>query len=111
MSSQPESDSSRVKQSREPLQEVPLSGGQLTPGIVRVGETVRRPPKGNAAFVRELLLFLEEQGHSFAPRFLGIDEQDREILSYMEGDTFSDSGSRLPDDLLVEAARVIRGLH
>lgn len=111
MSSRSESDSNRSKQSGEPFQEIPLVGGQLTPGIMRVGETVRRPPKGNTAFVRELLLFLEEQGYRFAPRFLGMDEQGREILSYMEGDTFSDSGSRLPDDLLVEAARVIRGLH
>jgi hypothetical protein len=27
---------------REPLAEFPLMGGQLTPGIVRVGNTVRR---------------------------------------------------------------------
>ena len=111
MRGQQKSDSSRVKQSEESFQEILLVGGQLTPGIVRVGKTVRRPPKGNAAFVRELLLFLEKQGYGFAPRFLGMDEQGREILSYMEGDRFSDSGSRLPDDLLVEAARVIRGLH
>jgi len=32
---------------REPLAEIPLSGGRLTPGIVRVGSTVRRPAKGN----------------------------------------------------------------
>jgi hypothetical protein len=47
---------------REPLAEIPLSGGQLTPGIIRVGNTVRRPSKGNAAFVHDLLLFLEGQG-------------------------------------------------
>ncbi len=46
---------------RETLAEIPLSGGRLTPGIVRVGNTVRRPPKGNAAFVHDLLLFLRGQ--------------------------------------------------
>lgn len=46
---------------RDPLAEISLSGGRLTPGIVRVGNTVRRPPKGNAAFVHDLLLFLEDQ--------------------------------------------------
>ncbi len=92
-------------------QEIPLLGGQLTHGIVRVGDTVRRPPKCNAAFVHELLLFLEDQGCSFAPRFLGIDEQGRDMLSYMEGHTLPGSGSCLSDDLLVQAARVIRRLH
>ena len=46
---------------REILAEIPLAGGQLTPGIVRVGNTVRRLPKGNASFVHELLLWLESQ--------------------------------------------------
>jgi len=59
------------------LAEIPLLGGQLTPGIVRVGNTVRRPAKGNAAFVHDLLLFLEDQGFPFAPRFFGRDEQGR----------------------------------
>jgi hypothetical protein len=95
----------------EALEELPLPGGQLTPGIVRVGETVRRPPKSNAAFVRELLLWLESQGFSYAPRFLGRDEQDRDILSYLEGHTWSGSGSTLPDELLIQAAQVIRQYH
>lgn len=96
---------------REPLAEIPLLGGQLTPGIVRVGNTVRRPPKGNAAFVHELLLFLEQQDFPFAPRFLGMDEQGRDILSYLEGQTWSDSGAELSDDLLVQATQAIRQYH
>jgi hypothetical protein len=40
---------------REPLAEIPLLGGQLTLGIVR------RPAKGNAAFVHDLLLFSSEK--------------------------------------------------
>jgi Phosphotransferase enzyme family len=96
---------------RESLAEIPLVGGQLTPGIVRVGNTVRRLPKGNVAFVRELLLWLENQGFDFAPRFLGMDERGREILSYLEGQTWSDSGSELSDDLLLQAAQAIRRYH
>jgi thiamine kinase-like enzyme len=96
---------------REPLAEIPLLGGQLTPGIVRVGNTVRRPSKDNAAFVHDLLLFLEGQGFPFAPRFLGMDSRCREILSYLEGETWSDSGSRLSDERLVQAARAIRRYH
>ena len=96
---------------REPLAEIPLLGGQLTPGIVRVRNTVRRPPRGNAAFVHDLLLFLEDQGFPFAPRFFGRDEQGRDILSYLDGAIWPDSGSKLPDALLEQAARAIRRYH
>ena len=96
---------------RETLAEIPLLGGQLTPGIVRVGNTVRRPAKGNAAFVHDLLLFLEDQGFPFAPRFFGRDEQGRDILSYLEGETWPGSGSRLSDGLLEQADRAIRRYH
>jgi len=92
-------------------EENPLLGGQLTPGIVRMGNTVRRLPKGNAAFVHDLLLFLEDQGFLFALRFLGMDEQGRERLSYLEGQTWPDCGSELSDDLLVQAAQAIRQYH
>ena len=95
----------------EPQTEIPLLGGQLTPGIVRVGNTVRRLPKGNVAFVHDLLVFLEDQGFPFVPRFFGMDEQGREILSYLEGEIWPDSGSGLSDDLLEQAARAIRRYH
>ncbi|HEY0754521.1 MAG TPA: phosphotransferase [Ktedonobacteraceae bacterium] len=93
------------------LKEIPLLGGRLTPGIVRLGNTVRRPAKGNAAFVHSLLLFLEGQGFPFAPRFLGTDEQGRDILSCLEGQTAPGSGSGLSDNLLMQAARIIRAYH
>jgi hypothetical protein len=96
---------------REPLAEIPLSGGRLTSGIVRVGNTVRRPAKDNAEFVHDLLLWLEEQGFPFTPRFLGVDEQGRDILTYLSGQTWPDSGSRLSDDLLVQVASIIRTYH
>ena len=95
----------------ESFQEIPLQGGRLTPGIVRVGNTVRRPPKSNAAFVHDLLLFLERQGFRYAPRFLGMDERGREILGYLEGQAWPDSGSRLSDDMLVQVAQIIRSYH
>jgi len=100
-----------IEPQREPLAEIQLQGGQLTPGIVRVGSTVRRPSKGNAAFVHSLLLWLENQGFSFAPRFLGMDSRGREILSYLEGESWPDSGSKLSDDLLVQASQAIRLYH
>lgn len=51
----------------------------------RVGDTVRRPPGPNPAFVRDLLRFLERQSFDAAPRFLGVDEQGRDIVTFAEG--------------------------
>ena len=42
--------------------EVPLRGGRVTAGVVRVGETVRRPPTANSDFVKRLLRHLADQG-------------------------------------------------
>jgi Ser/Thr protein kinase RdoA (MazF antagonist) len=40
-----------------------------------------------------------------------MDSRGREILSYLEGETWPDSGSGLSDDLLEQAARAIRRYH
>lgn len=61
-----------------------LSGGYVN-AVVRVGETVRRPAPERAEFVHALLLYLEDRGWSGAPRFLGVDENDRQMLSYLHG--------------------------
>ena len=55
-------------------------------GIVRVGDTVRRPPRESSGAIRALLLHLERVGFDGAPRFLGIDEQGRDVLTYLEGE-------------------------
>jgi hypothetical protein len=62
--------------------EYPLRGGSVST-VVRVGDTVRRPP--GRRFVRELLGFFERSGWGAAPRFLGTDEQGREILTFVAG--------------------------
>lgn len=62
-------------------------------------------------FVHDLRLFLEDQGFPFAPRFLGMDEQGRAILRYLAGETWPGSSSGISDDLLEQAARVIRRYH
>jgi Ser/Thr protein kinase RdoA (MazF antagonist) len=60
---------------------------------VRVGDTVRRPPSET---VRRVLERLEAAGFDAAPRFLGSDEQGRDVLTYLEGDTFTDRGRMHP---------------
>ena len=90
--------------------EIPLKGGRVTQGVVRVGDTVRRPIGRHSAFVHELLRHLESIDFPHAPRFVGIDSQGREILSYLEGwvppdlEAFSDAQMRA-------AARIIKRYH
>ncbi|MBA9004037.1 phosphotransferase [Thermomonospora cellulosilytica] len=98
-----------VEQGRE----VVLGGGDVTEGVVRVGETVRRPLRAHSSAVHGLLRHLELVGFAGAPRFLGIDEQGREVLTYLEGEA---PGRPLPeyaatDDALVGVARLLRGFH
>ncbi len=71
----------------EELDEI-LAGGSTNAGLViRVGDTVRRPLRPTSASAHALLEHLERVGFSGAPRFLGIDQLGREILSYVPGAT------------------------
>jgi phosphotransferase family enzyme len=96
----------------EPAEEL-LVGDGVTPGIVRVGETVRRPRRPFNATVQAFLSHLHANGFTAAPRPLGFDDQDREVLSYVAGDVPREP---LPDwatgvDVLADLARLIRAEH
>lgn len=99
-----------VSPQRSTNAEIPLSGGHSTNGIVRIGETVRRPLNSNSEFIHNLLLLLEKKGYTHSPKFLGIDEKGREILTYIEG--------RIPrgdmvwtEEQLLCIVRMIKGFH
>jgi hypothetical protein len=66
--------------------EIPLAGGDVTEGVVRVGDTVRRPVGPHSPLVHALLAHLESIGFEGAPRFLGVDRAGREVLSYVDGE-------------------------
>ncbi|WP_040952051.1 aminoglycoside phosphotransferase family protein [Gorillibacterium massiliense] len=91
-----------------------LSGGNIN-NVVRVGETVRRNAKPNP-FVHELLEHLEKIGYPYSPRYIGIDDKGREVLSYLDGVV---SGNEYPeidkymwsDEVLVELAKLLRKYH
>ena len=59
-----------------------MQGGRITPGVVRIDNTVRRPAGPRTA---DLLRLLEARGFAGAPRYLGADDEGREILSYLDG--------------------------
>ena len=90
--------------------EIPLLGGDVTEGIVRVGDTVRRPLNPNSPLIHALLTHLEAAGFTGAPRFLGIDAAGREVLSYIKGEV---AGRPRPpwigdEDRTVSVARLVR---
>lgn len=91
--------------------EVPLSGGRITQGVVRVDDTVRRPSQPNSELVRGLLARLAELGLELAPRYLGVDEQGREMFSYLAGEVPAELDAGFDDTTLVAAARLIRRFH
>jgi hypothetical protein len=92
-------------------EEVPLLGGMSTPGVVRVGDTVRRPIGANSDYVHGLLLLLERCGFEGAPRFLGLDPQGREVLSFVEGFAPPHNGFELTEQAVRAGARLVRDVH
>ncbi len=91
--------------------EVLLAGGNSNPEVVRVGDTVRRKQGASSMAVHGLLRFLNDHGFTQAPRFLGVDEQGREILSYIEGRCGVLPEYWTDEKYLVSAAVLLRDLH
>jgi aminoglycoside phosphotransferase len=101
-----------------PVRETPLLGGTANRGqVVRVGDTVRRPLRPNSPATHALLEHLERVGFSAgskgAPRFLGVDEQGREVLSYLPGDTVTAPYPvwSMTDAALDSVARLLKRYH
>ncbi|MFG2216524.1 phosphotransferase family protein [Streptomyces sp. NPDC048685] len=90
--------------------EVPLSGGRITTGVVRVGNTVCRPATASSLFVAELLGDLRRQGFAGAPRHLGFDMAGREILSYLPGRVPA-RFQRWTDPQVAAAGSLLRAFH
>jgi Ser/Thr protein kinase RdoA (MazF antagonist) len=86
-------------------EEQPLAGGNLSAGVVRVGDTVRRPTGPWTPAVHALLAHLEAKRFAGAPRLLGLDDQGREILEYIDGEV------AWPDPSNLDVARVGRMLR
>ena len=63
-----------------------LEGGNVG-GAVRVGDTVRRSAGPWTPAVHALLAHLAGTGFTGAPRPLGFDEQGREVLTFLEGES------------------------
>jgi len=93
--------------------EIPLSGGNMSSGVVRVGDTVRRPAGPWTPAVHALLTHLHDVGFRGAPRPLGVDELGREVLTFIPGTVAWPRHFHLLDgDIqLRHAAGLIREFH
>jgi hypothetical protein len=93
--------------------EIELPAGDVTAGVVRIGDTVRRPHQDSSERVAGYLRHLEAVGFDGAPRYLGIDAQGRDVLTYLAGDV---PGAPVDawaaaDEVLPGVARLLRRLH
>ena len=95
--------------SQDPQEEVPLTGN-VAIGVVRVGDTVRRPAMPWSTSVDALLAHFREVGFEGAPQALGYDIAGRPMLSFADGYIDQDP-SDLDISRLIEVGQVIRRLH
>lgn len=90
-----------------------LLGGDVTVGVVRSGDTVRRPRSASSERVRALLTHLERVDFAGAPRFLGVDDRERDVLTFVEGEV---AGRPAPewvasDERAMSVAVLLRAYH
>lgn len=88
--------------------EVPLLGGNVTTGLVRVGGTVRRPAGPWTPAVHALLVHLHDVGFAGAPRSLGLDERGRHVVEWIDGAV---THPYVPGPSLRDVGRMARDLH
>ncbi|MEI5908762.1 aminoglycoside phosphotransferase family protein [Bacillus spongiae] len=89
-----------------------LSGGNVSK-VYRAGNTVRREVKADSKKIHQLLKHLEHKGFSYAPKFLGIDNKGREVLSFIEGEAGNYPLRRYmwSNEALIEIAKILRSYH
>lgn len=94
--------------------ESPLHGGTANRGlVVRVGDTVRRPLRSTSAATHALLAHLHDVGFDGAPRFLGVDSRQREVLTFIPGEAVTPPypSWALTDSALDSVASLLRRYH
>jgi hypothetical protein len=90
--------------------EEPLGGGNNAREVVRVGDTVHRARDTGSGFAAQVLAYLESAGYPYAPRYLGVDDDGRDILSYIPGQT-TDHPSQRAGGAYARGGAMLRLLH
>jgi hypothetical protein len=96
------------------MREVTLPGGNTT-GAVLIDGVVHKRAASWTATVHALLRHLEDAGFDSAPRALGVDDQGREMLTYLPGETIGDRDPwpawASTDSMLAQVGRWLRRVH
>ena len=89
-----------------------LTGGNVNK-VVKVENTVRRDTNIASPNIHKLLKFLEEKNYDFSPRFYGIDEKNREVLSFLDGTVGNDYENDFiwTNENLIIVAKKLREFH
>jgi phosphotransferase family enzyme len=82
----------------------------MTPGVVKVGETVRRPTSPATRFAATLLSHLASAGFEGAPRYLDQDGLGREILTFLPGEVPA-KWRAFADEQVAQAGILLRRMH
>jgi hypothetical protein len=93
--------------------EIELPAGDVTVGVVRIGDTVRRPHSAASEAVAAYLEHLHAAGFDGAPRHLGRDGEGRDVLTFLDGQVPGDPVQpwAAADDVLPGVGRLLRRLH
>lgn len=90
------------------MEEIALSGGNATAGVVRIGDTVRKPWTDATPTVIEYMRSLAAQGLDI-PAPLGRDEAGRQIIEFVAGPS-AHTRELTPDDLR-RIGGIVRAIH
>lgn len=91
------------------MKEEPLKGGMSARQVVKIENRVHRSKSSNHVFVHQVLRHLEQFDFSYAPRFLDVDNKEREILTFIEGEV--PRAFELDFEQIKQAVEVLRKLH
>ncbi|MEY9956764.1 phosphotransferase family protein [Streptacidiphilus sp. MAP5-52] len=90
-------------------EEIALTGGRITRGLVRIGDRVNRPTTAASPFVADLLRLFERQAFRGAPRYLGQSD-GMDILTFIPGDV-PERFQVWSDEQVAAAGALLRSMH
>jgi tRNA A-37 threonylcarbamoyl transferase component Bud32 len=91
------------------VNEETLKGGRSTSEVIRIDNTVHRTCGLNSEFTHKLLILLEEKKFAYAPKYLGIDEKGREILTFIDGEVPKDKQWTM--EQMVKIVKMMKSFH
>lgn len=89
----------------------PLVGGNVAAGVVRVGDTVRKPAGPQTPAVHAVLEHLADVGFRHAPRSHGVDDDGRHVLEWVPGEMAHPPRAGRPSVDPAAVGRLLRALH